>query len=125
MSMERKYKQNLKNVEKMIGVGITDGGQLYDLSKKLFGAKFRGIYDDKDKLPKLKAGECLIINRKTNEHWVAMANIKGKSYKYDSFNRPSYRGGYLNGDFDNRPDQKASEHNCGQRCIAWLVTVLS
>jgi hypothetical protein len=80
---------------------------------------------DGDKYPILKSGECYIVNRKSNEHWVAVANINGKNYTYDSFNRPDYLGGFQSGDVDGYPDQSYSQENCGQRTLAWLTTILS
>ena len=87
--------------------------------------KFKGVYDWRDKLPVLKNGQCIIINKMTNTHWIGSANIGGHMYTYDSFNRPDYIGGNINGDNDSYPDQNINESNCGARCIAWLVTVLS
>jgi len=122
---ERTYYTNLQLVERLIGNRVTTGGQLDDLAHKLFGSKFLGIYDWKDKIPVLKQGECVIVNKKTNQHWIGTANIGGDIYTYDSFNRPEYIGGYLNGDSDGNRDQKMWESNCGARTIAWIVSVLS
>lgn len=94
------------------------------MARALLKNKFKGVYVDGEKYPKLKAGEGIIINRKENEHWVSTANIGGKKYTYDSFNRKEYLGGYHTGDFDGIVDQKLHENSCGQRCISWLMTVL-
>jgi hypothetical protein len=126
-ALNAKYNENLRLIELILGRGITTGDQLYRLGKTLFGTRFKGVYTDRDKLPKLKDGECLIVNRKTGEHWVAMANLIGRRgiRTYDSFNRQSYLGGYRSGDVDGKPDQMVYESNCGQRSLSWLTTVLS
>lgn len=121
--MNSKYDKNLKYVESILGNGITNGGQLYKLAHKLFRKKFIGVFDYKQHLPELNVDECMILNQKTNEHWIAMANICGTIYKYDSFDRKSYIIPYKDGDFDGAPDQNILETNCGSRCIAWLITV--
>ena len=122
---ERAYNRNLKLVESIIGNRITNGGDLYRVAKQLFGDKFLGVYDHKDKIPKLKNDECVIINQPTNQHWIGRANVNGKVYQYDSFNRPDFVGGFINGDENNEPDQRLDEANCGARVLAWLTTILS
>lgn len=122
---ERTYNTNLQLVERLIGNRVTTGDELANLASKLFGSKFLGVYDWKDKMPLLKVGECIIVNKKTNVHWIGTANVDGNIYTYDSFNRPDYVGGFLNGDGDGRADQRVWEENCGSRVVAWLTTVLS
>jgi hypothetical protein len=124
-TLNNEYNKNLKNIISILGDGITNGEQLFNISKKLFGDRFLGIYGDKQKKPRLNLDECIIVNRKDNEHWICKANVNNTVYTYDSFNRKSYLGGFKSGDYDGRPDQKLYEENCGQRCIAWLVTIFS
>jgi len=119
------YKTNLTLIEYLIGNGITTGSVLSKLAKLLFGSKFKGIYDWKRKIPKIGIGECVIVNKKTNEHWIGVANVKGTMYCYDSFNRKEYIGNYASGDTDDKPDQTISEIDCGGRTLAWLVSALS
>lgn len=125
--LNRKYKRNLKLVEQVIGhTGETNGAELDRVAKFVFGDNYKGIYDSKDKRPKLRTGQMLIINKPTNQHWIGLAKVKGKTYQYDSFNRKMIKsGGYLNGDYDNRPDQRLDQANCGHRVIAWAITILS
>ena len=115
---------NLGNVEHTIGKSTTNGEQLNKLGQRLLGNKFKGIYSDGERLPHLDVGEGLIINRKPNEHWVSMANVDGKIYTYDSFNRRPYLGGHQSMDFDGKPDQKDYQSDCGQRALAMLLTVM-
>ena len=112
-------------VESLIGNKITNGEQLDGLAKQLFGKRYIGLFDWKDKLPVLKNGECIIINKKSNEHWIGTIKLNDKLYTYDSFNRPDYIGGNLSGDNDLIPDQNYNQENCGSRVLAWLTTILS
>ena len=122
---DRTYSTNLQLVERLIGNRVTTGYELSNLAKKLFGSKFLGVYDWKDKMPHLKVGDCIIVNKKSNEHWIGTANVGGTIYTYDSFGRPDYIGGHVDGDEDGEPDQIISEQNCGARVLSWLVSVLS
>lgn len=103
------------------------GGQLSSLAVKLFGSKFRGIYVKGDKLPILKEGEILIQNNPTNIHWIGVANVKGTRYEFDSFGRDMLGNAYTdyNTPTDNVEDQRIWEANCGQRTLAFFVTVMS
>jgi hypothetical protein len=112
-------------IESILGNSITNGGVLSDIARRLFGEKFKGLYVIGDRLPVLKEGESIILNQPSDVHWVGLVRVNGQTYKYDSFNRKSFIGGYVNGDYDNKPDQKQWEANCGQRTLAWLTTVLS
>ena len=125
--LNRKYRQNLKLVESIIGhQKETTGAELDKLSTAIFGNKYRGLYGATDKLPKLKNRECIIINKPSNTHWLGLAKINGHEYAYDSYNRPNFLGsGYRNGDIDNIADQSGLQENCGQRTVAWLCTILS
>ena len=112
-------------IESVLGNGITNGDQLAELASKLFGKQFRGVYGDYDVFPKLGLNEFVIINRRDGQHWITTANVGGKIYTYDSFNRPEYLGGFTSGDEDGKPDQLPYQTNCGQNCLAWLITVFS
>jgi len=115
---------NLHNIEHIIGRTTTTGEQLDKIGRHLLGDKFKGVFSDGDRLPHLDRGHGLIINRRPNEHWVSVANIGGKIYTYDSFNRRPYLGGHQSMDIDGKPDQKDWESDCGQRSLAMLLTVL-
>jgi hypothetical protein len=98
---------------------------LFDLANELFGRTFRGVFGDKDKMPILKEGECAIINKPHNQHWIGIYRKNGILYEYDSFARDMLGSRYKDSDFDGIADQKIKESNCGQRTISHLVTVLS
>lgn len=123
--LNNNYTENLKLVKSLLGDGITYGKDLFRVSKQIFGDKFLGVYDEKDRMPVLKKGECIIINKPTNQHWIGRTNVNGTIEQYDSFNRKDFIGGFKNGDFDNSRDQNFNQSDCGSRVIAWLVTVLS
>jgi len=124
--LNAKYLSNLKLVERILGTGITTGKQLNDLAINVFGRSFKGIYGSTDKLPKLRESQCILVNAPgNNEHWVGACVKNGVMYEYDSFNRDVLGRGYVDGDFDDRADQRLQESNCGQRTIAYLVTMLS
>ena len=112
-------------VESIVGDGITYSDQLEKLGKKIIGDKFLGVFLDGEPPEYLKDNECVIINRKMNQHWVACININDNIYTYDSFDRKNYLGGYGDGDYDGIPDQEINESNCGQRSLAYLITTLS
>lgn len=125
-NFNRLYNQNLQMVIKVIGHdGITTGGELDKVARQLFGIKYKGIFIKGNTKPVLKNNECYIMNYKTNEHWICMIRINGVKYTYDSFNRKNYLHGYKSGDVDGVGDQKYWEDSCGQRCLSFLVTVLS
>lgn len=123
--LNQKHTANLKMIESLLGTGITYGSQLYKLGKILMGSDFKGVYDDKARKPPLKNGECYLVNRKSNEHWISVVKLDGNKYTYDSFNRNGYLGGLNNGDYDLTADQKLYEQNCGQKALSYLLTTLT
>jgi hypothetical protein len=134
MEKYAEYIYNLvyKEVVKIIGNDTTDSIQLYDISKKLLGDKFIGVYAS-DEIPKLKNGQYAILNLdKSNmagSHWVAICKFNNKVFFYDSFGR-SYKtiikvlkdsdnGEIINSDKDAEQEIKAND--CGARSIAMLL----
>jgi hypothetical protein len=123
--LNSKYKKNLKMVESILGRGITNGEQLESLARYIFGARFRGVFSPRQKLPVLREAQFVIINKPANQHWIAAYRLRGKLYEYDSFDRDMLGGKYLDGDVDGRADQRISQSNCGQRVLAHVLTVLA
>lgn len=128
---ERYYNECLENIEDSLGSGETFANTLNLTCKQLLGDKFVGIFPS-DKIPKLKGKTYCIANtdpsNKPGTHWVALAGGRGKTYVYDSFGRKTYAvlpgGSQLGGkiiESENDAEQKKSENNCGQRCIAFLL----
>ena len=72
----------------------------------------------------MKPGQCCIVNThkswQPGEHWMAIVNDKNEGYcAYDSFGR---RVAPWAKDSELDPEQALLELNCGQRCLAWLMT---
>lgn len=123
--VENEYKFFLKKICSELGTGITNTKQLMNKGRDLFGDLFRGVYPS-DMIPSLISGQCLIFNLdKRNQpgtHWCAMYKHGRSVYYYDSFGRKVLKGaGALSSDKD--VEQKMTENNCGQRCLAWLICV--
>ena len=134
----RQFRTIVKEVERYLGHNdTTDADELYKAGKHYLGKKFRGVYP-RDKLPKLKDGQSMIINLDTSKqsgsHWIAIY-CSGNSYVvYDSFGRKII-GGILprmtfsgcgkkiitSPDYD--AEQKTYETDCGQNSLGWLIFV--
>lgn len=111
-----------------IGSGWTMNDQLDKLGKQILTG-YKGSFPH-DVAPKLKAGECSIVNQDVmggkGIHWLALINVDGKLYGYDSFGRNmnkliNYRKPIVNDSKDQEQDLGGKlEENCGQRCLSWL-----
>jgi hypothetical protein len=104
----------------------TGEDELKTVGEALFGDLFRGVYAaDELTVPRmLLKNQCCIVNLDEREssgsHWIALAQDGGDLLVYDSFGRSI---AIANGDVihtENDPEQKMTEMNCGQRCLAWL-----
>jgi len=123
----------LKDIEKLIGNGITMGSTLEFVGRSLFGNKFHGVYPS-DRIPELTARRpYAIINLDSSDqegsHWVALKRVSGNRSQfmlYDSFGRkhtkilPTLKLKNVI-DTDDDPEQSEKEMNCGQRSLAWLL----
>lgn len=132
---EKLYNKYLKEIEELHTKhnSTTYLTELLGHGKKLFGVKFRGVYPS-DKIPKLNNLQpyCILNLDKSNEtgsHWVALCrNSDGTCIFYDSFGRHHTRiisnlelsgnGRIVNSEKDK--EQRISETNCGQRCLAFI-----
>ena len=133
----RQFRSIVKEVERYLGHNdTTDADELYRAGKHYLGSKFRGVYP-RDKLPKLKNDQCMIINLDTSKqagsHWIAIY-CAGNSYVvYDSFGRkigsilPSLTfdgsGKKIITSPDYDAEQKRYETNCGMQSLGWLIFV--
>ena len=127
-NLNAKYKLNLKLVEKVIGSGITNGGQLDGLARYLFKKSYKGIYLKRDKLPLLRHhGDFAILNEPENIHWIAIFNLNGKLYEFDSYARDMLGSGFrdFNKNNDAIDDQGISQENCGARVVSMMVSLFS
>ena len=118
------YSGYLAEIEKSMGSGMTYNDTLEKKGKSLFGPLFLGVYP-KDKIPGLISRQSCIFNLDTSgqkgSHWCAMYKQGSRRYVYDSFGRQVLGSGTSYTDPD--AEQTDAEKNCGQRCIAWLLTV--
>lgn len=116
------YQQILKSLVHILGDGTTVNTDLNIVGKALI-PNFLGVYSS-DNRPKTRIGQSYIYNdmpsNEPGRHWLAIINVDGREYLYDSYNR----------DLDSRPDigngipdQKGREANCGQRSLAALILV--
>lgn len=136
-TIEKIYLNNLNRVQTKYTKNnkVTYLDQLDRIGKKLFETKWHGIYPS-DKIPKLNSIKryCILNLDRSDEpgsHWVALAKLKdGQTIFYDSFGRChtkiipalnlSGNGRIINSEKDR--EQKIREENCGQRCLAFLMT---
>ena len=113
-------------VESILGNGVTTGTQLSSLCKKLFGKQFRGVYGDHEKKPILTEGQCMLINRPAQQHWMAAVCKNGRHLEYDGFCRHNFLDkGYTGGWWKGSDQQRITQMDCGERSIAFLITMLS
>ncbi len=124
------YNKILIQITKNHGKGETYGNFLKKVGQQMFGNKFVGVYPS-NRIPKLKSKSYCIVNldksHHKGSHWVGMIKDKSVVYVYDSFGRKTYKIlPNLKKQFNNIQDteydaeQKESEHNCGQRCLAFI-----
>lgn len=123
------YSNYVSSLEKSLGNKITYEKDLNLMGRKLFGNNFRGVFP-KDKQPKLKRGQSIIVNldphTEPGSHWVAKYNSGGKDWVYDSYGRKNIlKDGKKEKSVKvtEGEKQKKSENNCGPRSLAWLMTV--
>lgn len=125
MKLYNQTLHNLKWAEKrnMYSDGLARSG------KDMFGSKFIGVFS-RDTLPDIPNNHYAIVNNKKQsqegEHWIALAHLDGDLVAYDSFGRSSKK--LLNDvpitkDTDHDAEQKDSQNDCGNRCLAWLRVV--
>ena len=106
--------------------GGTDTDQLEKYGSRWLGRNFDGVFAS-NRIP--KNFKSIIVNLdpdyKQGSHWLAMATMpSGRILVYDSFGRrtksilPGFGRKYEDTEYD--AEQRVSEDNCGQRCLAWL-----
>ncbi len=131
MGPEQKYKELLKEIQKVMGRSTTSTNQLNASGRVLLGAKFKGAWPS-DRVPRLRNGDLAIANLDGSggpgSHWVGLAKHAGKTIVYDSFGRKSrriipglHKGGRSLVDTDLDAEQGKVQKNCGQRCLAALA----
>lgn len=117
------YCSLLATFEGRLGKGVTMGDDLDREGRKAFGGhEWQGVYAyDGPWRERIGKGGYMIVNLDSKgqkgSHWVAIAG----RMLYDSFGRKSILGvGSGLQDAERDAEQKKSEDNCGQRCLAWL-----
>lgn len=123
-----------KKIYPLIGDKTTYLTELEGAGKKLFGAKFKGVFPS-DKIPKLNdLSKYCILNLDTSKekgsHWIALArNSDEESIVYDSFGRDykriipnlNYSGNGRIKNTEKDAEQKILQTDCGARCLAFLM----
>ncbi len=129
---ENIYLKELKIIEKQIGSGLTYGGELAKLGKKLFGNKFKGVYASNEvkDLKKTNRGYFIYNLDKRDEpgsHWLGIVKTPKGIMIYDSFGRPSeqiipsvFTLGHKITDTQDDAEQLITEENCGSRAMSFL-----
>lgn len=140
MTAKSKYNQYLAIITKNFHNNTSTNVELNKLGKEIFGKQFIGVYSI-DTIPSYKNDKTLIFNLDTSDkpgsHWCGLYYLNDNIYIYDSFARSSKQ--ILKNKIKNlkwikkkykiiltnsKSDQKVSETNCGQRCLAWLCVAL-
>lgn len=120
------YNRYVDSLEKSLGNKVTFEKDLNLMGRKLFGNNFRGVFP-KDKQPKLKRGQSIIVNldasTEPGSHWIAKYNSGGKDWVYDSYGRKNIVKEGEKVKVSEEEKQKKTEKNCGPRSLAWLMTV--
>ena len=127
------YESVLRDVEDVLGSGVTTNDQLDNLGYRIFKNDYLGTFSS-DKMPKyIKNNQCFILNtdssRSANKygHWIGFYKINGKLYFYDSFARPKeklskwWKNKRLYNANKSDRDQSFEESSCGSRSMAWLI----
>jgi len=117
----------LLKVEEMVGTtGMTNGDQITQAARKVFGKRFKGIYPvhlsnepsarrtGSQGVPKLKEGELAMLNE--DLHWWMIFRKHNKLYETDSYNLDHLKN-YIDVKQPKSFIQGPAEANCGQRAI--------
>ena len=94
--------------------------------KAILGDKFDGVYNEHS-LPNIAPNHGIIVNKPTNEHWIAMANVHGNIHTYDSYGRRAINGEPLDKPLKIGPKikQTGTQQNCGARSLTALYMLLN
>ena len=140
--VESYYKKQLKICEQLVSHNTTTNNlELNKIGSDLLGDRFMGVYS-KDTIPWASLvdspGNCCIANVEIasdpGTHWIALYGPSDTRFPilYDSFGREFNEILTTTADYKMRrkevtltegdPEQRVSEKNCGQRCLAFLAT---
>lgn len=130
---EDEYRLFIKKLNKMYGKNETIGYTVQKLARQFIGDKFIGVYSV-DKIPRIGYGKCCIVNLDKHDepgsHWIALARQGDYIMLFDSFGRSLNK---INKHIKKKndrievitperdPEQKESETNCANHCIAFLI----
>lgn len=126
---ESAYNHYLDQIESKYGNKETNSDELNSIGKKLFGAKFVGVFSS-DRVPTMKSGQYAIVNldrsSQPGSHWISIVRENDTMYVYDSFGRKTIKiipsliqsGNGTIKETENDSEQKKIEENCGQRSLA-------
>ena len=127
------YESVLRDVEDILGSGVTTNDQLDKLGYSIFKNDYLGTFSGEKIQIRKKDNQCFILNtdssRSANKygHWVGFYKLNGKLWYYDSFARPKEKLSkywknkrMYNANKTDR-DQSFEESSCGSRSMAWLI----
>ena len=127
---EEMFHNIVQFVHKVFGRNVhqgTDNVELYKFCSEQFGEKFKGVFSANQvphDLTELKQGYYIVNTdpfHMPGTHWTAIAD----GLFYDSFDRKSTKlFPYIDlptTSHNRVTEQKTSESNCGERCVAFLV----
>jgi len=123
-----RYKFWLQTIQANMGRNITTDAELNKFKHIIPG--FKGAYPF-DKKPLLKNNNSMILNldkhNQPGKHWIAIYHLNNKNYIYDSlgtyYKYPNPLPNSIYADKDR--EQAYKQNNCGQRSLAWILTVQS
>lgn len=113
------YEKMRKKIATYIGHdGTTSREELDRAGRHFLKGKYKGAFaaDEQPELSKQQPYALINTKPSPGEHWMAEALVDGETVRYDSF-------GEEHTDTDPDAEQLASEDNCGQRSLAWLVVL--
>ena len=127
------YESVLRDVEDVLGSGVTTNDQLDKLGYSIFKNDYLGTYSS-DKMPaRIKDNQCFILNtdssRSANKfgHWIGFYKINKRLWFYDSFARPKEKLSkywknkrMYNANTTDR-EQSYNESDCGSRSMSFLI----
>lgn len=116
----KKYKMYLDMCVDMLGSEETNGEELDECGRALFGDSWKGVFASDQNWPRHRGYAIVNLDTRSQpgSHWIAV----GDGLVYDSFGRPNILKG--SGDLpqaDHDAEQEDEEDNCGPRCLAWLL----
>ena len=127
------YECALRDVEDVLGSGVTTNDQLDKLGYSIFKNDYLGTFSS-DKMPlRIKDNQCFILNTDSSKsankygHWIGFYKINKRLWFYDSFARQKEKLSkywknkrMYNANKTDR-DQSFEEQSCGSRSMSFII----